>query len=92
MTAKESNFERGAPSSSLPVKVWVPASLWFAVTVAAEATSSPKARTAWEARIVPSRVAKCRAITAVTVETIKVSLRGGDPNVFELTDPNEIYY
>lgn len=78
MTAKESNFERGAPSSSLPVKEWVIGSLlaselWFAVTVAAEATSSPKARTAWEARIVPSRVAKCRAITAVTVETIKVS-------------------
>ena len=42
--------------------------MWFAVTVAAEATSSPKARTAWEARIVPSRVAKCRAVTAVTVE------------------------
>jgi len=78
VTAKESNFERGAPSSSLPVSKWsigslLTSELWFAVTVAAEATSSPKARTAWEARIVPSRVAKCRAITAVTVETIKVS-------------------
>jgi hypothetical protein len=60
------------------------------VTVAAEATSSPKARTAWEARIVPSRVAKCRANTAVTVETM--ILRSGGPTVFELTDPNEIYY
>ena len=44
--------------SVMPESTWAPPALWVAVTVAAEATSSPKARIAFEARIVPSRVAK----------------------------------